>query len=218
MIKVGNTIHLELNNNDEEKKRFKSKILDHEGNQVFIDYPVDQKSKKPSFFLEGTQFRVWFVGKDEAIYLFETEVLGKDEEKFPMLVLKDPGANNYVRIQRRHYVRVEATIDVAVNSQSNKFEALTTTTADVSGGGFALILPDDHAIEANDLLEIWLAIPYQSGDIEYLDIQAKAIRTFRERGRIKGSFQFVNIGETKRQKIVRYCFERQLLMKRKEKI
>jgi len=139
LIKVGNTIHLELNNVDEAKKRYKSKILDHNSGQVFIDYPVDQKTKKPSFFLEGTQFRIWFVGRDEAIYLFETEVLGKDEKKFPMLVLKDPGEQEYVRIQRRQYVRVDTNIDVAVYSLTNKFPPYTTVTADVSGGGMALL-------------------------------------------------------------------------------
>lgn len=218
MIKVGNTIHLELNSTDEGKKRFKSKILDYTNGQVFIDYPVDQKTKKPSFFLEGTQFRVWFIGKDQAIYLFETEVLGKDEKKFPMLVLNDPGKQEYVRIQRRQYVRVDTNIDVAVYSLANKFTPFTTITADLSGGGMALILPDEHSIDPQDVLKIWLALPFQTGEINYIEIHAKAIRVFKERGRIKGSFEFVDIGEAECQKVVRYCFEKQLALKKKEKV
>lgn len=218
LIKVGNTIHLELNNTDEGRKRFKSKILDYDSGQVFIDYPVDQKSKKPSFFLEGTQFRVWFIGKDQAIYLFETEVLGKDEKKFPMLVLKDPGKQEYVRIQRRQYVRVSTNIDVAVYSLTNKFAPFTTITTDLSGGGLALVLPEKHSINPLDVLRLWLAVPYQSGEMSYIEIRAKAIRVFKERDRIKGSFEFVDIGEAECQKIVRYCFEKQLALKKKEKV
>ncbi|WP_280768248.1 flagellar brake protein [Salipaludibacillus daqingensis] len=218
MIKIGNIIHLELNNPDEEKKRFKSKILDHDNGQVFIDYPVDQKTKKPSFFLEGTEVRVWFMGKDQAIYLFQTEVVGKYEKKFPMLVLKDPGKEEYIRIQRRQYVRVDTNIDVAVYSSINKFTPFTTVTADVSGGGMALVLPEDHSISSEDIITTWLALPYQSGEMNYLEVRARAIRIFKERGRIKGSFEFVDTGELDRQKIVRYCFERQLALKKKEKV
>ncbi|PYZ94488.1 pilus assembly protein PilZ [Salipaludibacillus keqinensis] len=217
MIKVGNTIHLELKSSDEEKRRYKSKILDYNESKIFIDYPVDKKTKKPHFFLEGTQFRVWFMGNDKAIYLFESEVLGKDVKKFPMLVLKDPGVSDYVRIQRRQYVRVDTTIDVAVHCLNNKCKPFTTVTADVSGGGMALVLPEQHSVEEKDVIKTWLALPYQSGEMIYLEVKAKTIRILKDRGRLKGSFEFVDLDDIERQKIVRYCFERQLTLKKKEK-
>lgn len=211
-------IHLELNDPDEGKKLFRSKILDAEKNKVYIDYPVEENSNKPNYFFEGTQFRVWFVGSDQTIYLFETEVVGKSIRKLPMLVLLDPGSDHYMRIQRREYFRVETSIDVAVHSLNGEFKAFTTVSLDLSGGGMALLLSEDQEFQPNQQVNTWLALPYQSGLIDYVNVRASFIRSLKKSGRVKGMFQFVQLEERDRQKIVRFCYERQLEMKKKEKI
>ncbi|MFA9556124.1 flagellar brake protein [Evansella sp. AB-rgal1] len=210
MIKIGSTIFLELNDPDGDKKRYRSKVLDSEGDCLYIDYPVEEVSKKAHFLLEGTQCRAWFVGKDKAIYLFNTEVLGKLEREFPMLVLSDPKSENYIRIQRRQYVRIELPIDVAVQPLSNNVHPFTTVTIDISGGGMALLLPSNHTLKQDDEVNSWLPLHYQSGEITYINVTAKVVRIIPEKDNDKGSFQFVAIKEGDRQKIVRFCFEKQL--------
>ncbi|ADU30110.1 flagellar brake protein [Evansella cellulosilytica] len=215
MIKVGTTIFLELNP-VEENKRYRSKILDYEDNKIFIDFPVDENTKKPHFFLEGTEFRAWFLGKDEAIYLFHTEVVGKIERKMPMLLLKDPGIENYRRIQRRQYVRIESAVDVAVHPVQQHFEPFTTVTLDISGGGMAILLPEAHTLQPNIEITVWLPLHFKVGDMAYIKCSAKIVRIIKESGREKASLQFSQISEIERQKIVRFCFEKQLAIRKKE--
>ena len=72
---------MELNDTNDKKKRYRSKLLDLDGEQLFIDFPVEDESKKAKYFLLGTEFRVWFLGTDQAIYLFNSEIEGKVERK-----------------------------------------------------------------------------------------------------------------------------------------
>lgn len=219
MIKVGQTIHLELKVPDSDQKlRYKSKVLDYERTFIYIDFPVDEQTRKPSFFMEGTEFRIWFAGKDNAVYSFETQILGKVDRGIPMLVLKDPGKESYLRIQRREYVRVETALDVAVHPKKRGSQPFTTVTMDVSGGGAALVLQPNHKLKDKELLNLWIAIPFRVGGIEYVNTEAEIIRIIDDKTPIKCSCQFINIDEGDRQKMIRYAFEKQLERNRKERI
>jgi c-di-GMP-binding flagellar brake protein YcgR len=218
LIKVGETIYLELKENEEETKRLRSKVLDSEEGRLFIDFPVEEVNSKPRYFLEGTQFRAIFLGENHIVYLFETEVLGKTERKVPMLVIKDPGQEQYIKIQRREYVRIDSNVDCAVYSPDNRFEPFTTVTSDLSGGGMALVLPSSHELSADDHVKTWLALGYQSGETHFVAVKAKFIREYNEQERNIGSFQFLEIEESDRQKIIRFCFEQQLELKRRKKL
>ncbi|UCZ54752.1 flagellar brake domain-containing protein [Bacillus shivajii] len=214
MVKVGSMIFLETNNSEEDKKRYRSKILDYAKERIYIDFPVDEQTKKPKFFLQGTQFRAWFLGEDGAIYVFQTEVLGKVDGKLPMLILDDPGKKKYVRIQRRQYVRVDTSVDVAIQLPQSK-ETFTSISLDISGGGMAIHLPHDHNLNPEDKVDAWLSLAYQSGEISYMKTKARLVRVISEHSRERGSFEFVDISEHDRQMIVRYCFEKQMEMRRK---
>ncbi|GEL08100.1 flagellar brake protein [Salisediminibacterium halotolerans] len=219
MIKVGTTVQMELEAGETgERLRYRSKVLDSSEEVLFIDYPVSENSGKPNYFLQGTQFRLWFVGNDEAVYLFETEVLGKSAEEVPMLKLKDPGSDRYLRVQRREYVRVETAVDCAVYSVDKSFSPFTSVTADISGGGIALILPENHGIEKNKTADLWMILPFRSGEMNYIHTYAETVRVIDDRRPLKASFKFTDISDHDRQAIVRYCFERQLEAKRKERL
>ncbi|MDG5787621.1 flagellar brake domain-containing protein [Evansella sp. AB-P1] len=209
MIKVGSTLFLEVNDGDDTRKRYRSKVLDIEDNHLFIDYPVDEQKKKAHFFGSGTEFRAWFLA-DNGIFLFNTEVIGKAHRNLPMLYLKDPGGDNYIRIQRRQYVRVDCSVDVAIHALNENFDPFTSISLDLSGGGFALLLPNNHPLEVSDEISAWFALNYQSGEILYINTEAKIVRIYQENGKPRASFQFNKVNETDRQKIVRFCFEKQL--------
>ncbi|MCE7791029.1 flagellar brake domain-containing protein [Salipaludibacillus sp. CUR1] len=216
MIKIGSTIHMEMTDK-KDNRRFRSKILDLESGYIFIDFPVDDLNRRPGFFLEGTQFKIWFIGGDQAIYLFECEVKGIAEREIPMLVLTGPLDNNYIRIQRRQYVRVETMADAAVYSEEGKFTPFTTVTSDLSGGGLSLHLPDDLSIAGGEGFKVYLALPFQSGETVYIEAGAEFIRSKSIKGKAIGSGEFKKIEDADRQKIVRYCYERQLIINKKEK-
>lgn len=218
LIRVGSTIFFELNDDGEEKHRYRSKILDFDDNKIYVDFPVDDETKKRTIFMVGTQFRAWFLGEDEAIYLLTTELLDKmARDNIPMLVFNNPGEENFIRVQRRQYVRVDVAVDVAVHPMNASFQPFTTVTADLSAGGMALVLQENHPLREGEEINVWLSLLYRSGEIIYINTKAKAIRFIDDKGILKGSFQFIDINEGDRQKIIRFCFEKQLEYRKKEK-
>lgn len=219
MIKVGNTIFFELSvSTDKDHVRYRSKILDYASDKIYVSFPVNEKTHKQATFMEGTQVRAWFLGEDEAIYLFNSQLLSKEKHKdIPMLVFQDPGKEQYIRVQRREFVRIETAVDVAVYPLDGEFSPFTTVTADVSAGGMALVLPDKHGLKEGKNVQVWLALNYQSGEILYLSTKANFIRVFTDKGITKGSFKFVDFKEGEQQKITRFCFEKQLAMRNKER-
>ncbi len=218
MVNIGDTIYLELEDGkDEVKQRFKCRLVDRVGEFLFIDYPINELTKRVGFFYDGTQFTASFFGKDQAIYLFQTQLLGRKQGRIPMLILKDPGKEKYIRIQRRQYVRVDTTIDVAVHPKNEEFSPFVTVTLDISGGGLALILPKKHGIPINKDITCWLALHMQTGEIKYLKVNCQVIRIIspKESPSEKASLQFIDISERERQIVIRYCFDRQLYLRKK---
>ncbi|TWI58835.1 flagellar brake protein [Halalkalibacter nanhaiisediminis] len=221
MIEIGSTIFLEINDTKEEKEKilhFRCRLVDRDKDIFLIDYPINQETDKPSFFFDGTEFRAWFMGKDEAVYAFDTEIVGRRKSNIPMLMLKDPGKERYMRIQRRDYVRVEATVDAALHPLNQEFSPFTSVSIDLSGGGCAVVIPHGKSLPKQGKLMIWLVLPMQTGDLSYVKAACKIIRVFKNRpgARERVSLQFLNIEEHERQKIIRYCFERQLILRRKQ--
>ncbi|RXJ03924.1 pilus assembly protein PilZ [Anaerobacillus alkaliphilus] len=218
MLNIGDTIFLEIDDEkEEEKQRFKCRLVDRVREYLFIDYPINDRTKKVGFFHDGTQFGASFIGKDQAVYLFQTQLVGRKKARIPMLVLIDPGQDKYNRIQRRQHVRVDASIDVAVHSINKEFTPFVSVTADISGGGIALVLPKNHTFSGGEDIICWLSIHLQTGEIKYVKVECHVIRIIstKDSPREKASIQFSNINENDRQTIIRYVFERQLYLRKK---
>ncbi|WP_245712464.1 flagellar brake protein [Anaerobacillus alkalilacustris] len=218
LLNIGDTIYLELEDDkDEIKKRFKCRLVDRVKEFLFIDYPIDERTKKVGFFHDGTQFRASFIGKDQAVYLFSTQLQGRQKGRIPMLIIRDPGKEKYIRIQRRQHVRVKASVSVAAHPENEEFTPFVTVTEDISGGGIALVLPRNHQLPAGQQIICWLSLHMQTGEIKYIKVTCFVIRiiTSKNNAREKASIQFININEGDRQTIIRYCFERQLYLRKK---
>ncbi|MBB5172913.1 flagellar brake domain-containing protein [Texcoconibacillus texcoconensis] len=221
MINIGDKIFLALHEEGEEKARFRCRLVDQSEGVFIVDYPIDEKTNRTNYFYQGTQFRAWFLGSDEAIYLFETELLHKQPGNVPSLVLKDPGKDNYLRIQRRKYVRVEAATDVAVYPiTENRMEPFTSVSVDVSGGGLAVVMPENHGLKAGDRCQVWVVVHFLDETIDYVNAVCEFVRIHdgHNGGRDKGSLKFIDIKEQDRQKLIRYCFDRQRFLRQKEQL
>ncbi|MYL32725.1 pilus assembly protein PilZ [Pontibacillus yanchengensis] len=218
MIKIGMPITLELKNaHDNHLETYRSKVVEEEEGVLYIDYPVNEQSGKTGFFLEGTQFKVTFVGTDGSVYVFHTDVRGRRKLTIPVLTLHFPEKEKLLRIQRRKYVRVESSVDASVHGVNETVTPFTTVTADISGGGAAIISPSAHTIEQNQLLEVWFIIPLSSGEMHYIYTKSRVIRVCKENKdhNEKVSLEFENIDENDRQTIIRYCFEKQLSLRKR---
>ncbi|UOR12446.1 flagellar brake protein [Halobacillus amylolyticus] len=219
LIKVGAPITLELyKHSQDEPERYKCKLVDDTEDYIYIDYPIKMDTGKTAFFFEGTEFYASFVGEDESVYRFETEVVARKKMNIPVLVLTFPRRKKLVRIQRRKYVRVESSLDVAVCGIDRSMMGFTSVTKDLSGGGVAILLPQSHELTQNQEVEITLVLPMNSGEYRYVETNAKIIRigTLGNNIRVGASAEFVEITEKHRQSIIQYCFEQQMYMRKRK--
>lgn len=216
MLNIGETVTLEpINNVDGEK--YRCRVVEKKGDKLYIDYPINEQTGRTVFLIDGTQLRASFVGKDNTVYLFETAVLGRYKQTIPMIILTYPGKDGLVRIQRRQYVRIDTAIDVAVHPINKEFYPFVTVTSDISAGGALLILPNNSKVKPGIHIHTWFVLPLLSGEYGYLKLTSKVIRIVPgENGeRDKASLELIEVKENERQLLIKFCFERQLLSRKK---
>lgn len=200
----------------EKTEKYKCKLAEREGNNLYIDYPINQETNKTAFLLDGTQLKATFLAEDGTVYLFESEVKGRVKLKIPMMILSYPGDEHLVKIQRRQFVRVETPVDVAIHPESNEFIPFVSVTDDISAGGAAIIAQTSSSLKANMQIHTYFVLAMQNGDNYYLRLKSKVIRVSElQNGKTLISVQFMETSPQDRQLLLRFCFDRQLAMKKK---
>ena len=215
-MKIGDSILLEPKNAMQPEK-YRSMVVELKEDSVFIDYPVNTSTKRTVFLLEGTQLKLTYITADGTVFLFDTEVLGRVKSSIPMIRLLKPDKSRHVKIQRREYVRIETKVDVAIHGNKHEFEPFTSFTEDISAGGAAVLSPKGFSPEPGAFLNIWLALPYKSGEFHYLSLHAEVIRLIEKEERLSNllTLQFKDISSAERQALIRFCFERQVELRNK---
>ena len=74
-IKLGTTLTLEPTFN-EKKEKYRCKVVDIDNHTVYIDYPLDSKTNKTLFLIDGTQLRVTYAEESKAIFAFQYRSTG----------------------------------------------------------------------------------------------------------------------------------------------
>jgi c-di-GMP-binding flagellar brake protein YcgR len=216
MIQIGDIITLELKNSDQMEK-YKCRLVDRKENEFYIDYPLSLDTNKTVFLLDGTQLNASFVGPDgTSVFLFETEIKGRIKKNIPMLIISYPGNENLIKIQRRQYVRIETAVDIAIHPLDFEFPPFTAITDDISAGGTSFLIPIDSGVKQGMNVQIWIVLVVQNGEYHYMKLQGKIARIIEfNETRNKVSLQFVDITSQERQLLLRFCFDRQLEIRRK---
>ncbi len=212
MIKIGTFLQLEQIK--EERTISKCRVIETKKDKLYVDYPIDKETNRSNIFPVGTHFHVHFI-ENNSVFSFPSEIIGKAKVKnIPTLILSVE-LNNLQKIQRREFVRVEALLDVSVQSIDQQFDSFTTVTHDISGGGMALLVDKNDRIKQGELLDIMLILPLEK-KVEYLHIIGEALR-IQERKEDKDilSVKFTEMDTHDQQSIVQYCFTKQLEERRK---
>ncbi|PYF05813.1 flagellar brake protein [Ureibacillus chungkukjangi] len=210
-LKIGTALTLEPTYTDRVEK-FRCKIVEQENNIIYIDYPVNTLTNKTAFLVDGAQFRATFVSEDKVSYAFNTEVLGRKLGNIPTILLSCPPIEDFVKIQRREFVRVNTSVDIALD-YNNKFYQFVTE--DISAGGLAIHFNKEFPFNEGESVNLTIVLPFMNGEIRYVKTAGSIIRII-EKNRISiASLQFTDTEDIDKQYIVRFCFERQLLNRRK---
>ncbi|WP_138416922.1 flagellar brake protein [Aquibacillus sediminis] len=211
MIKVGTTLNLESINNNEDVERYHCKVVETEQDVIFVDYPINDQTGRTSIFPKETVFSASFVGEDSSVYRFDTSIYEKRTiNNIPVLMLAFP-SEKLERIQRREYVRIQASVDIAIHSVHHEFEPFTTVTQDISGGGASIFTPKHLQLQPGTIVDVWLVIPNENGKNNYIHTVSEVIRVKDNENHSSGSLSlaFSEINEKERQHIIRFCFEKQ---------
>ncbi|MGE7621573.1 flagellar brake protein [Viridibacillus sp. NPDC096237] len=211
-LKIGTLITLEPINS-ESMDRFKCKVVEQKDGNIYIDYPVSITTNRTSFLSKGSQFRASFIDEEKIAHAFKTEVLGRVKANIPMVMLSFPKDEEIYKIQRREFVRVLTPVDVAIHFKNEYYQFVTE---DISAGGLAIILNQKVAFKENDEFDMTIALPFSNKDIKYIQTRASVTRIIERDDCVIAPLHFTDTDELDRQHLVRFCFERQLLIRKKE--
>ncbi|WP_274309695.1 flagellar brake protein [Solibacillus daqui] len=211
-LKIGTQLTLEPTYTERVEK-FRCRVVETKDNIIFIDYPINVETKKTSFLIDGAQFRVVFNTETKESYSFNTEVLGRRAGNVHMIILSCPPKEDFLKIQRREYVRVETPVDVAIDFKGSKYQFVAE---DISAGGIAIHLKTPVDFTEGDEVQALVVLPFTNGEIRYVETEAVIVRIFERDGFQIASISFTDTDDVDKQHIVRFCFERQVLIRKKE--
>ncbi|MFC5699860.1 flagellar brake protein [Cohnella faecalis] len=192
-----------------ESVTFRSRVADQDERTIFIEIPLDEKSRRYHRCHVGEPFRVYFFTQEGVKHIFETEVTGVRKDTVSMVAIRKPALEDISRDQRRSFLRVEAALELAVRFDDKlRFVAITD---DVGGGGLSFRCDRKWPIVNGAVLSCWLLVPYKGGTIAHAKFEGEIVRVLPvEPDKHLVMMRFSDIQDSDQQKIIRYCFERQL--------
>jgi len=221
LLRIGQTIRLNFMSSSEETElhSFKSRITDIQDDVASIELPTSEVTGRTGLFGPGTECSVWYVGEDGSRYEFNSSIAGRKSEHIPVLLLQLPAKEFISRTQRRNYLRIETTLEIAVklNDPIRQYHFLARTM-DVSGGGLSFTCEESFRLQEKDMLKVWISLPTKNGQIQHAFAEMEIVR--RKPAEEKGLHQwisgkFIKMSELDRVKVVRACYERQLELRKK---
>jgi c-di-GMP-binding flagellar brake protein YcgR len=215
MFKIGDILMLEPKYSSQ-KEKFNCMVVEMGQGCVYTDFPINIETGKTAFLMDGTQLNVTFSNEEQAVYIFDSEVLGKVKGRIPMMQILLPEAETFVKIQRRQYVRLDVTLDTAIHPEHSEFPPFRALTENISAGGASIRLLKGTDIQSVSHLYLWMALTLKSGEIHYLRLKSKVIRvTEKEHGNMLLHVQFLEPTKNDVQTLMRFIFEKQVELKKK---
>ncbi|ALC85870.1 hypothetical protein AM499_08555 [Bacillus sp. FJAT-22090] len=211
-IKLGTNLILEPTFTDKAEK-YRCKVVDLDEQFIYVDYPIDTNTNRTAFFIDGAQLRASYVEESKSAFAFQTEVLGKRNGQIPMIKLLYPGDSEIIKIQRRDFVRVTTALDISIQFEDEKYQFVTD---DLSAGGTAVILNREVRFKEGDEISLLIPLAFNNGDIKYVTTTAAVVRIWERGQQHIASLQFTDTDDLDKQQIVRFCFERQLSLRKRE--
>ena len=208
--KVNDLVYIQVASADKsnEEKECKSRIADVEEESFLIEVPIESGSGRIKKLYIGDELSVYFLTESGVKNYFNTYVLGFADDVVQLVRIRKPEPETITKIQRRHFLRVVAELEIALQMKDGV--RFVTHTEDVGGGGVSFSCSSVFNLVQGDQLFCWLLIPFKNGSIDHAPFEAEVVRTKKlDSGRTMVMLKFVSISDLERQKLIRYCFERQ---------
>ncbi|MCG7406423.1 PilZ domain-containing protein [Paenibacillus sp. ACRRX] len=212
-LRVNDTVYILPSSAGTDEQEYRARVTEIDDYSIWIEIPLQEGTGQFARFSLGEQLDVTYVQLDGVRCNFITKMVGNRHESIRMLALVKPQPDQITRTQRRSYLRVQAALEMAVRTAEGVQKV--ARTEDISGGGVSFIAELQWGLEEGQLLDCWLVIPPKAGDVDHISFTASTVR-IEPRGdkHCLIMMQFDRITDVERQKIIRYCFERQLEMRK----
>ncbi|WP_082726964.1 flagellar brake protein [Paenibacillus riograndensis] len=208
--KINEYLYIQVASSDaaEAEMEYRSRIAEMEEEAFLIEIPMQEKNGKLKKLFIGDELSVYFLTEGGIKNYFNTHVIGFKEDVIRMVKIRKPAADSIFKIQRRSFFRVNAELELAVkDALGSRF---LVRTEDIGGGGTSFLSDAKVQLEVGGKLFCWLMIPYRNGSTEHVNFEGEIVRIKTlETGRNLVMLKFASITDSERQKIIRYCFERQ---------
>lgn len=213
--RINQILYIQVNSIDEEEAglEYKSRIADMTDSYISIEIPIHEKSGRLKRLYQGDELSVHYLTEGGVKNYFNSSVIGFSDDVVRLIRIKIPAADAITKIQRRSFLRVPAELEIAVKvSEQLQFVALTD---DVGGGGISFLCDGYLPADTGQTVHCWLLVTYKSGQIEHIPFKSEIVRVNPlETGKKQVMLRYTEITDRDRQKIIRYCFERQLDMRK----
>ncbi|WP_138753475.1 flagellar brake protein [Paenibacillus sinopodophylli] len=209
--KLNQMLHFQIASSDEEEAsiEYKSRIADEQEDGFLIEIPISEKTGRYKRLFLGDELSVFFVTEDGIKNYFDSHVLGFVEDGVKLIKIRKPELDRITKVQRRSFLRVPAELEIAVKTQSNL--RFVCETDDVGGGGISFICDGKWQLASEQVLECWILVPFKNGSLEHAFFKGEVVRVVElESGRKQAMIKYVSINDSERQKVIRFCFEKQL--------
>ena len=192
-----------------------TQILEYEPS-LLVKQPVNKESL-PMTIESSMPVTVYFQDHQKEIYSFDTMIFQLQSKKF---VLKKPSIHSLKKAERRRYFRILVAVNMSITIQSEypfiNEDTLHTNTYDISGGGLSFLHPT-KPVEVGMSVHGKLFL-VKDGKHHEISFKGKAVKPLRlGNGMYKISLQFVDMEESKRSEIIRFCMYKQIELRNKLK-
>ncbi|CDN42817.1 glycosyl transferase [Paenibacillus sp. D9] len=209
--RVNENLYIQVASSDEEEAQmvFKSRIADEDAEAIYIEVPLHEPSRKLKKLYIGDELSAHVISSEGIKHYFNSHVLGFREDVIRLVRIRKADPDSMTKIQRRSFLRVPADLELAVSIRGRiRFVAMTD---DIGGGGISFLCDKAKPVEQGMELECWLLVPYKNGTLEHAFFKGEIVRVdMTETGKKQAMIKFTTISEPDRQRIIRFCFERQL--------
>ncbi|WP_312883387.1 flagellar brake protein [Paenibacillus germinis] len=209
--KVNQILHMQVNSIDDEESKieYKSRIADVTDSVIAIEIPLNEKTGRLKKLYQGDELSTFYLGQGGVKHYFTTSVTGFRDDVIRLVELRKPEPEAITQVQRRSFLRVLAELEIAVKL-SDQIQFIGVTE-DVGGGGISFICEGHIPIGMNAIISCWVLAPYKNGNIEHIPFTGEVVRVKQlETGKQLAMIRFIDIADRERQKLIRFCFERQM--------
>ncbi|WP_187355259.1 flagellar brake protein [Paenibacillus tengchongensis] len=201
-------IHVASSDTAEADAEYRSRIAEMEEESFLIDIPMQESNGRLKKLFIGDELSVYFMSEGGIKNYFTTHVLGFKDDVIKMVRVRKPAVESIFKVQRRSFFRVNAELELAVKDALGG--RYLVRTDDLGGGGVSFLSDSKFKQSVGDKLNCWLLLPFRNGSTEHVPFEGEVVRLKDlENGRQLVMLKFTAIPDSERQKVIRYCFERQ---------